>query len=133
MSHHHYTLPFQRVKLVHFSSNALFNQQQQQNHGEEGEKQQLDTSDKIDSNNNVDFVYINEDHLTPAEVVKQLNRYIVGQEDAKRAVAIALRNRWRRHRLPSQLREEILPKNVSLHMYTHKYTHANVYIYYMCV
>jgi ATP-dependent HslUV protease ATP-binding subunit HslU len=116
LSHHHNNIsPFQRVKLIDFSSNTIFNQQeqqQQQHHGEEGERQQLDTSGREDMDNNVDNVYLNEDHLTPAEVVKQLNRYIVGQEDAKRAVAIALRNRWRRHRLPSQLREEILPKNI---------------------
>jgi ATP-dependent protease Clp ATPase subunit len=53
-----------------------------------------------------------DDDLTPQEVVNQLNRYIVGQQDAKKAVAIALRNRWRRHRLPAQLREDILPKNI---------------------
>jgi ATP-dependent protease Clp ATPase subunit len=52
------------------------------------------------------------DNLTPREVVNQLNRYIVGQQDAKRAVAIAMRNRWRRHQLPPQVRDEILPKNI---------------------
>ena len=50
--------------------------------------------------------------LSPHEVVKQLNRYIIGQEDAKRAVAIALRNRYRRARLPEEMREEITPKNI---------------------
>ena len=49
---------------------------------------------------------------TPKEIVKELNRYIVGQDDAKKAVAIALRNRWRRQRVPENLREEILPKNI---------------------
>ncbi len=50
--------------------------------------------------------------LTPREIVSELDRYIVGQNDAKRAVAIALRNRWRRLKLPEALREEVLPKNI---------------------
>ena len=50
--------------------------------------------------------------LTPREIVSELDRYIVGQNDAKRAVAIALRNRWRRQQLPEELREEVLPKNI---------------------
>jgi ATP-dependent HslUV protease ATP-binding subunit HslU len=50
--------------------------------------------------------------FTPREIVSELDRYIVGQHDAKRAVAIALRNRWRRQRLPDDLREEVLPKNI---------------------
>ncbi len=45
-----------------------------------------------------------------AEIVSELDRYIVGQQEAKRAVAIALRNRWRRQRLPEGLREEVVPK-----------------------
>lgn len=52
------------------------------------------------------------DQLTPAQIVEQLDRYIVGQHKAKRAVAIALRNRMRRRRLPSDLRDEISPKNI---------------------
>lgn len=52
------------------------------------------------------------DSMTPAEVVRELDRYIVGQEQAKRAVAVALRNRWRRRQLPPGLAEEILPKNI---------------------
>jgi ATP-dependent HslUV protease ATP-binding subunit HslU len=51
-------------------------------------------------------------NLTPREIVSELDRYIVGQDDAKRAVAVALRNRWRRLRLPEGLREEVLPKNI---------------------
>ncbi len=51
-------------------------------------------------------------HLSPRETVAELNRFIVGQNDAKRAVAIALRNRWRRQQLPEALREEVLPKNI---------------------
>jgi ATP-dependent HslUV protease ATP-binding subunit HslU len=50
--------------------------------------------------------------MTPREVVSELDRYIVGQRDAKRAVAIALRNRWRRQLVPEDLREEIVPKNI---------------------
>jgi ATP-dependent HslUV protease ATP-binding subunit HslU len=50
--------------------------------------------------------------LTPAEIVAELDRYIVGQDRAKRAVAIALRNRWRRQSLPPELRDEVAPKNI---------------------
>src|ERR671938_119834 len=50
--------------------------------------------------------------MTPREIVSELDRYIVGQKDAKRAVAIALRNRWRRQLVPDDLREEIAPKNI---------------------
>jgi ATP-dependent HslUV protease ATP-binding subunit HslU len=50
--------------------------------------------------------------FSPREIVSELDRYIVGQHDAKRAVAIALRNRWRRQQLPEALREEVLPKNI---------------------
>ena len=50
--------------------------------------------------------------FTPREIVSELDRYIVGQHDAKRAVAIALRNRWRRQQLDPELREEVLPKNI---------------------
>ena len=49
---------------------------------------------------------------TPREIVSELDRFIVGQDDAKRAVAIALRNRWRRQRVPEEMREEIVPKNI---------------------
>src|SRR5580704_15707900 len=50
--------------------------------------------------------------FSPREIVSELDRYIVGQNDAKRAVAIALRNRWRRQQLAEGLREEVLPKNI---------------------
>jgi len=50
--------------------------------------------------------------FTPREVVSELDRYIVGQREAKRAVAIALRNRWRRQQVPEELRDEIAPKNI---------------------
>ncbi len=52
--------------------------------------------------------------LTPRQIVAELNRYIVGQGEAKKAVAIALRNRWRRQRAPETIREEISPNNIIL-------------------
>jgi len=51
-------------------------------------------------------------HMTPREIVHELDKHIIGQDDAKRAVAIALRNRWRRMQVPEQLRAEITPKNI---------------------
>ncbi|MEH6546376.1 MAG: ATP-dependent protease ATPase subunit HslU [Sneathiella sp.] len=50
--------------------------------------------------------------LSPREIVYELDRYIIGQADAKRSVSIALRNRWRRQQLPEEMREEVLPKNI---------------------
>src|SRR5690349_3352786 len=50
--------------------------------------------------------------MTPREIVSELDRYVVGQRKAKRAVAIALRNRWRRQQVPEDLRDEIAPKNI---------------------
>jgi len=52
------------------------------------------------------------DNLSPREIVAELDRYIVGQGDAKRAVAVALRNRWRRQQLPEEFRREVTPKNI---------------------
>ena len=52
------------------------------------------------------------DNLTPKAIVKALDEHIVGQADAKKAVAVALRNRWRRQRLPAELRDEVTPKNI---------------------
>jgi ATP-dependent HslUV protease ATP-binding subunit HslU len=51
-------------------------------------------------------------HMTPAEIVSELDKHIIGQDAAKRAVAIALRNRWRRQQVPEPLRQEITPKNI---------------------
>jgi ATP-dependent HslUV protease ATP-binding subunit HslU len=51
-------------------------------------------------------------NFTPREIVSELDRYIIGQKDAKRAVAVALRNRWRRQQVPAELRDEIAPKNI---------------------
>ncbi|MGX8706250.1 MAG: AAA family ATPase, partial [bacterium] len=50
--------------------------------------------------------------LTPREIVRELDRFIIGQDDAKRAVAVALRNRYRRAQLPDDIREEVTPKNI---------------------
>ena len=50
--------------------------------------------------------------MTPTEVVARLDQFIVGQNDAKRAVAIALRNRWRWKQLPEEMRREVTPKNI---------------------
>ena len=50
--------------------------------------------------------------FSPREIVSELDRYIIGQDDAKKSVAIALRNRWRRQQLPEDMREEVLPKNI---------------------
>ena len=49
--------------------------------------------------------------MTPREIVSELDRHIIGQDDAKRAVAIALRNRWRRLQLEESMRDEVTPKN----------------------
>ena len=54
------------------------------------------------------------DELTPTSIVIELDKYIIGQTEAKRAVAIALRNRWRRQQVSDQLREEIMPNNIIL-------------------
>src|SRR4051812_7010764 len=51
-------------------------------------------------------------HLTPREIVAELDKYIVGQAEAKRAVAVAIRNRWRRQQLPEALRQDVAPKNI---------------------
>ncbi len=52
------------------------------------------------------------EELTPKQIVEELDKYIVGQKDAKKAVAVALRNRWRRSKLPEELRDEVIPKNI---------------------
>ena len=52
------------------------------------------------------------DELTPRQIVAELDKYIVGQDKAKRAVAVAIRNRWRRQQVDLDLREEITPKNI---------------------
>jgi ATP-dependent protease Clp ATPase subunit len=53
-------------------------------------------------------------NLKPSEIVAALDLHIVGQQDAKKAVAIAMRNRWRRRQLPEELRKEVTPRNVLL-------------------
>ncbi|HEX7810213.1 MAG TPA: ATP-dependent protease ATPase subunit HslU, partial [Thermoanaerobaculia bacterium] len=60
----------------------------------------------------VEETYLNAERLTPKEIVRELDKYIVGQRAAKRAVSIALRNRWRRQQLPADMRDDIAPKNI---------------------
>jgi len=60
----------------------------------------------------VDEEHVALDELTPREIVRELDKYVVGQDQAKRAVAIALRNRMRRQKLPAELAEEVIPKNI---------------------
>ena len=50
--------------------------------------------------------------LSPREIVSELDRYVIGQKEAKKAVAIALRNRWRRQALKGEMKDEVLPKNI---------------------
>ncbi|MCI0472360.1 MAG: hypothetical protein L0Y76_02120, partial [Ignavibacteria bacterium] len=50
--------------------------------------------------------------LTPSQIVDELNKYIIGQENAKKSVAIALRNRWRRQQVPEIMKDEIMPNNI---------------------
>ncbi|MDG7055345.1 MAG: ATP-dependent protease ATPase subunit HslU [Wolbachia endosymbiont of Menacanthus eurysternus] len=75
-----------------------------------------DAKNGCDSNNNNAQVNSSTqvllDDLPPQKIVKELDRFIIGQNDAKRAVAIALRNRWRRNKVPLPLRDEIIPKNI---------------------
>ena len=52
------------------------------------------------------------DSLSPREIVSELDRFVVGQDKAKRAVAIALRNRWRRQAIEDEMKDEVLPKNI---------------------
>ena len=59
-----------------------------------------------------DPMSLNVNALTPRQIVEELNRYVIGQKDAKRMVAIALRNRWRRQQLAPELRDEVMPKNI---------------------
>ena len=63
-----------------------------------------------DKKNGVKNSYISS--LSPREIVSELDRYVVGQNNAKKAVAIALRNRWRRQALKGEMRDEVLPKNI---------------------
>jgi len=53
-----------------------------------------------------------QENLTPKQIIQELDKYIIGQQEAKKAVAIALRNRWRRQNLPEDLRDEVIPKNI---------------------
>ena len=77
--------------------------------GTEAEREMILDSDVADASDE-DWL----DQLTPRQIVAELDKYIVGQDEAKKAVAIALRNRWRRQRVEEELREEILPNNLIL-------------------
>ena len=71
------------------------------------------SSNSSDASHSADSRLPSHSHaFTPREVVSELDRYIVGQREAKRAVAVALRNRWRRQQVPEELRDEIAPKNI---------------------
>jgi ATP-dependent HslUV protease ATP-binding subunit HslU len=63
---------------------------------------------KIQKNSNKNII----DQLTPSQIVEELDKYIIGQDNAKKSVAIALRNRWRRHQVPENMRDEIMPNNI---------------------
>lgn len=69
-------------------------------------------SEQPQSTESVDGESKNEPELTPSQIVGELDRFIVGQIQAKKSVAIAMRNRWRRHRLPPNLVREVIPKNI---------------------
>ena len=78
----------------------------------------LDGSDRADAPEGADAADVSDkewlDQLTPRQIVSELDKYIVGQDEAKKSVAIALRNRWRRQRVEGELRDEILPNNLIL-------------------
>ena len=78
----------------------------------------LDGSDRADAPEGADAADVSDaewlDQLTPRQIVSELDQYIVGQDEAKKSVAIALRNRWRRQRVEDELRDEILPNNLIL-------------------
>ena len=63
------------------------------------------------------------EQLTPKQIVAELDKYIVGQADAKRAVAVAVRNRWRRQQLPESMRQDVNPKNIIKYLDMRKIPH----------
>jgi hypothetical protein len=71
-------------------------------------------------------------NLKPSEIVHALDRHIVGQKDAKKAVAIAMRNRWRRRQLPEELRKEVTPRNVLLVGPTGALASAILFLWWHC-
>ena len=75
------------------------------------EENAVRTTDSPSSTEEVSDSFLDK-QLRPNQVVGELDRHIVGQQDAKRAVAIAMRNRWRRMQLPEDLRKEVTPRNV---------------------
>ncbi|KAL9653518.1 hypothetical protein ABK040_002151 [Willaertia magna] len=92
-----------------FSTNLSF---QREEFDEENSSFEPASSEKTAEEKSIEEILRVRTSLTPDEVVQQLNRYIVGQNDAKRAVAVALRNRWRRQQLDPSIRDEIIPKNI---------------------
>lgn len=66
----------------------------------------------MSQNNNSPIPAAHLEYLTPRQIVAQLDQYIIGQDDAKRNVAIALRNRWRRMSAPEEIQKEIIPNNI---------------------
>jgi ATP-dependent HslUV protease ATP-binding subunit HslU len=71
-----------------------------------------ESEEEADSESDVETSIAEEPDLSPQQIVAQLDRHIVGQSDAKRAVALALRNRWRRKKLDPKMRDEVMPKNI---------------------
>lgn len=67
---------------------------------------------KTDSANTPEKKVFNLDEMVPSMIVAELNKYVIGQEKAKRTIAVALRNRTRRKMLPASIREEVYPKNI---------------------
>ncbi|NSX83851.1 ATP-dependent protease ATPase subunit HslU [Wolbachia endosymbiont of Atemnus politus] len=109
----------QKILCTNFSSESSpFSGEQSCSSGTYNKKNDLhkDAENGFDSNSssaqvdNVAQVLL--DNLPPQKIVRELDRFIIGQNDAKRAVAIALRNRWRRNKVPLPLRDEIIPKNI---------------------
>ncbi|NSM57043.1 ATP-dependent protease ATPase subunit HslU [Wolbachia endosymbiont of Atemnus politus] len=109
----------QKILCTNFSSKSSpFSGEQSCSSGTYNKKNDLhkDAENGFDSNSssaqvdNVAQVLL--DNLPPQKIVRELDRFIIGQNDAKRAVAIALRNRWRRNKVPLPLRDEIIPKNI---------------------
>ncbi|MDR2831581.1 MAG: ATP-dependent protease ATPase subunit HslU [Rickettsiales bacterium] len=109
----------QKVLCTNFSNQPIIlSEGQSCSSGTYNEKNDLykDTKSSSDSNDSsAQESYSTQillDDLPPQKIVKELDRFIIGQDDAKRAVAIALRNRWRRNKVPLPLRDEIIPKNI---------------------
>jgi len=73
---------------------------------------QIEDDDQEPEESDIEEDKLEDQNLSPPEIVAQLDRFIIGQTDAKRAVALALRNRWRRKKLDPKMRDEVMPKNI---------------------